>query len=116
MLVSHGAYYGFFSIHLENLGYGSTFIGIAWALASTAEILVMIKSDKIFDRFSLENVLFKSRRFLAQTNPWLRTDDYSCTASRRRSRTKPPFLFPVWAASRKISYWALRCQEQTKWH
>jgi PPP family 3-phenylpropionic acid transporter len=57
MLVSHGAYYGFFSIHLENLGYDPTFIGICWALASTAEILVMIRSKKLFDRFSLENVL-----------------------------------------------------------
>jgi len=57
MLVSHGAYYAFFSIHLANLGYGSTFIGITWALASTAEIIVMIKSDRIFNRFSLENVL-----------------------------------------------------------
>ena len=69
LLVSHGAYYGFFSIHLENLGYGSTFIGIAWALASTAEILVMIKSDKIFDRFSLENVLFFS--FMMAAARWL---------------------------------------------
>ena len=69
MLVSHGAYYGFFSIHLENLGYGSTFIGIAWALASTAEILVMLKSEKIFGRFSLENVLFFS--FLVAAVRWM---------------------------------------------
>ena len=60
MLVSHGAYYGFFSIHLENLGFGSTFIGLAWALASAAEILVMIRSDQIFGRFSLESVLIFS--------------------------------------------------------
>jgi len=57
MLVSHGAYYGFFSIHLEEMGYGKTFIGFAWALATTAEILVMVKSDWIFKRFSMENVL-----------------------------------------------------------
>jgi len=69
MLVSHGAYYGFFSIHLAKLGYGSTFIGVAWALASTAEILVMVKSDKIFDRFSLENVLFVS--FLVAAARWM---------------------------------------------
>ena len=69
MLVSHGAYYGFFSIHLETLGYGSTFIGIAWALASTAEILVMVKSDRIFDRFSLENVLFLS--FMVAVARWI---------------------------------------------
>jgi len=69
MLVSHGAYYGFFSIHLDKLGYGSTFIGVAWALASTAEILVMVKSEKIFDRFSLENVLFFS--FLMAAARWM---------------------------------------------
>jgi len=57
MLMSHGTYYGFFSIHLENLGYDNTFIGICWALASIAEILVMIKSDRIFKRFSMDNVL-----------------------------------------------------------
>jgi PPP family 3-phenylpropionic acid transporter len=69
MLVSHGAYYGFFSIHLANLGYDTAFIGLTWALASTAEILVMVKSDKIFDRFSLENVLFFS--FLVAAARWL---------------------------------------------
>ena len=69
MLISHGAYYGFFSIHLEKLGFGSTFIGITWALASTAEILVMIKSDRIFSRFSLERVLFFS--FLVAAARWL---------------------------------------------
>ena len=57
MLVSHGAYYGFFSIHLERLGYDSTFIGIAWALASIAEIMVMLKSERILRRISLERIL-----------------------------------------------------------
>lgn len=57
MLASHGTYYGFFSIHLANLGYDNTFIGIAWALASIAEILIMIKSKSIFKRFSTDNVL-----------------------------------------------------------
>ena len=60
MLVSHGTYYGFFSIHLENLGCGNTFIGITWALASISEILVMIKSDRIFQRFSIEDILMFS--------------------------------------------------------
>jgi PPP family 3-phenylpropionic acid transporter len=57
MLLSHGTYYGFFSIHLEKLGYGNTFIGTAWALASASEILVMIFSERIFRRFSIEKVL-----------------------------------------------------------
>ena len=57
MLVSHGAYYGFFSIHLATLGFSKTFIGVSWALASAAEILVMITSRRMFRRFSLESVL-----------------------------------------------------------
>ena len=57
MLVSHGAYYGFYSIHLEHLGYSNMFIGITWALASIAEIAAMVKSKSIFKRFSLESVL-----------------------------------------------------------
>ena len=69
MLVSHGAYYGFFSIHLEKLGYGSTFIGASWALASIAEIMVMIASNRIFRRFSLVHVLFFS--FMAAAIRWL---------------------------------------------
>jgi PPP family 3-phenylpropionic acid transporter len=60
MLVSHGAYYGFFSIHLENLGHDKTFIGLTWAVASTAEILVMIKSGALFKRFAPHRVLLVS--------------------------------------------------------
>jgi len=69
MLVSHGTYYGFYSIHLEKLGLDRTFIGLSWALASTAEILVMIKSDRLFARFSLERVLFFS--FIVAAVRWL---------------------------------------------
>ncbi len=57
MLLSHGAYYGFFSIHLEKLGFDKTFIGISWAVASTAEIIVMVYSGRLFRRFSLESVM-----------------------------------------------------------
>ncbi len=69
MLVSHGTYYGFFSIHLENLGYSNTFIGFAWALATFAEIVVMINSGRIFTRFVYENVLVVS--FLIAAARWL---------------------------------------------
>ena len=57
MLVSHGAYYGFFSIHLAQLGHGASFIGLCWALASTAEVVVMINSARLFARLSLQRVL-----------------------------------------------------------
>ncbi len=57
MLVSHGTFYGFFSIHLEGLGFDGAFIGFTWALAPLSEILVMVYSDRIFRRFSVANVL-----------------------------------------------------------
>jgi PPP family 3-phenylpropionic acid transporter len=69
MLASHGAYYGFFSIHLETLGYSSAFIGLSWAVASSAEILTMLYSEAIFNRFALERVLLAS--FAAAALRWL---------------------------------------------
>jgi len=60
MLLSHGTYYCFFSIHLDKLGYSKLFIAIAWALGSISEIPVMLFSKKIFKHFSLENVIFFS--------------------------------------------------------
>jgi MFS transporter, PPP family, 3-phenylpropionic acid transporter len=68
MLMSHGTYYGFFSIHLENLGYDSAYIGMAWALASIAEIVVMVRSRWIFSSMSYENVLIFS--FVVATIRW----------------------------------------------
>ncbi len=69
MLFSHGTYYGFFSIHLENLGYSGVFIGAAWALASVAEIVVMLTSEKIFKRFSYQNILIFT--FAAAGGRWV---------------------------------------------
>ncbi len=60
MLLSHGAYYGFFSIYLESLGFNTGFIGFAWAVASIAEVVVMVGSGKIFSRFNIKTVLVVS--------------------------------------------------------
>ena len=57
MLVSHGTYYGYFSIHLENAGFDYTFIGIAWAVATASEIIVMLKSHIIFRYFSIKQMI-----------------------------------------------------------
>ncbi|MGD9331809.1 MAG: MFS transporter [Desulfobacterales bacterium] len=69
MLVSHGTYYGFFSIHLENIGLPPTYIGISWAVAVLAEIIVMINSNRLFARASLETVLLAS--FFIAALRWL---------------------------------------------
>ena len=60
MLLSHGTYYGFFSIHLEKNGFSAAFIGVAWGLASLSEIIVMLKSETIFKRFSINSTLIFS--------------------------------------------------------
>jgi PPP family 3-phenylpropionic acid transporter len=60
MLASHGAYYGFFSIHLETLGLSPGFIGMAWALASVAEVGVMLGSARLLKRLPLKRVLLVS--------------------------------------------------------
>jgi MFS transporter, PPP family, 3-phenylpropionic acid transporter len=69
MLVSHGTYYGFFSIHLDALGCSKTFIGISWAIAVIAEIVVMINSGRLFRHTALETVLFYS--FIIAAGRWL---------------------------------------------
>ncbi len=60
MLVSHGAYYAFFSIHLNKLGFDNFFIGLSWSVAVGAEIVAMFFSERIFKRFEYETVLLVS--------------------------------------------------------
>lgn len=60
MLAGHGAYYGFFSIHLERLGCSTAFIGCAWALGTAAEVVAMLYSSALFRRLPLERVLLGS--------------------------------------------------------
>lgn len=57
MLLAHGTYYAFSSIHLEQMGATSNEIAMYWALGSIAEIIVMLNARKIFNRFSVESVL-----------------------------------------------------------
>ncbi len=69
MLMSHGTYYAFFSIYLESLGYGVIFIGLAWMVASAAEIVVMLNSKHLLRRFRMESLLCFS--FAVATLRWL---------------------------------------------
>ncbi|MBF0370371.1 MAG: MFS transporter [Magnetococcales bacterium] len=57
MQFSHGAYYGFMSIHLQNHGYSKTAIGILWVLGVVAEVAVMLWSKQLLRRFGLALVL-----------------------------------------------------------
>ena len=66
--VSHGAYYGFFSLHLQTHGYSETLIGLIWALGVIAEVGVFLWMDALFRRFTLRQLLLVSA--LATAGRW----------------------------------------------
>ncbi len=55
--VSFGAYYGFFTIWMNEKGYSSTTIGLSWALAVFCEVLVMAHFGFFAKRFSLKTIV-----------------------------------------------------------
>ena len=60
MLVSHGPYYTFYSIYLEQHGYSRTLIGQLWALGVIAELLVFLVMHRWLPRFGIRKVLLVS--------------------------------------------------------
>ncbi|WP_404369413.1 MFS transporter [Marinobacter sp.] len=54
--VSHGAYYTFFSIHLEKLGYDRLAIGLLWSLGVIAEIGLFLVMHHVFRRFTVRQI------------------------------------------------------------
>ncbi len=50
--LSHGAYYTFFSIYLEDQGYSAEVIGLMWALGVLAEVILFVCVASLFNRFS----------------------------------------------------------------
>jgi PPP family 3-phenylpropionic acid transporter len=53
MVASHGAYYNFFTLYLQRLGYGGMAIGLLWAWAVIAEIGVFLLARRLLGRYSL---------------------------------------------------------------
>lgn len=58
--VSHGIYYTFFSIFLEELGFSTSIIGTLWTVAVVAEIGMFLIINRLFKRFSLHTILLVS--------------------------------------------------------
>ncbi|MBN2872404.1 MAG: MFS transporter [Halothiobacillaceae bacterium] len=50
--LSHGVYYAFFSVHLADLGYSATAIGLLWALGVIAEIALFFLLPRLRNRFA----------------------------------------------------------------
>lgn len=57
MQASHGPYYTFYSIYLEEQGYTRSLIGQLWALGVIAEIGAFLIMHHLLARFSLSNLL-----------------------------------------------------------
>lgn len=60
MQASHGPYYSFFSIHLEEHGYPRWVIGQLWALGVVAEIGVFLLMYRLLPRFGVRSLLLAS--------------------------------------------------------
>ncbi|MCU7931473.1 MAG: MFS transporter [Candidatus Thiodiazotropha sp. (ex Codakia rugifera)] len=60
MQASHGAYYAFYSIYMEQVGYSSSVIGQLWALGVIAEVLVFLVMHQLLHRWGARKVLVVS--------------------------------------------------------
>jgi PPP family 3-phenylpropionic acid transporter len=60
MLVSHGPYYTFYSIFLENHGYSRGMIGLLWAIGVMAEVIVFLMMHRLLLTIDLRKLLFVS--------------------------------------------------------
>jgi len=60
MQASHGPYYTFYSIHLEDLGFRKFTVGVLWALGVAAEVGIFLVMHRLMRRFALTRVLFAS--------------------------------------------------------
>ncbi len=60
MSAAHGAFYVFFSIHLDGHGYAKTEVGLLWSLGVVAEIVVFVFMARLSRRFSLRALLLAS--------------------------------------------------------
>nr|AFD03193.1 major facilitator transporter [uncultured bacterium W4-21b] len=58
--MSHGAYYGFFAIFMEDLGFARYTIGVGWALAVLCEIVLMIRFRRWFGQRSPQTLMLIS--------------------------------------------------------
>lgn len=67
--VSHGPYYTFFSIYLEESGYASVLIGQLWALGVIAEIVMFLFMYRLLPRLGSRNLLLVA--FVLTTLRWM---------------------------------------------
>jgi PPP family 3-phenylpropionic acid transporter len=60
MQMSHGAYYAFYSIYLEQHGYSKALIGELWALGVAVEVLMFMVMHHLLQHYGAQRVLVAS--------------------------------------------------------
>ncbi len=69
MLCSHGPYYTFYTIYLEELGYSPYMIGVLWAVGVLAEVIVFLLMHRLLPVFGVQKLLVFT--LLLTTVRWL---------------------------------------------
>lgn len=60
MQASHGPYYTFYTLYMEDHGYARSLIGALWALGVIAEVVIFLVMHRWVPRFGLRNLLLIS--------------------------------------------------------
>ena len=69
MLCSHGPYYTFYTIYLEEQGYSSYMIGVLWAVGVLAEVVIFLLMHRLLPFFGARKLLITT--LLLTTLRWL---------------------------------------------
>ena len=69
MLMSHGPYYTFYSIYLENHGYSRGMIGLLWAVGVMAEVIVFLMMHRLLRTVAARQLLLVT--FMLTALRWL---------------------------------------------
>jgi len=69
MLCSHGPYYTFYTIYLQEQGYSSYMIGVLWAVGVLAEVIIFLLMHRLLPVFGTRKLLITT--LLLTTFRWL---------------------------------------------
>ena len=69
MLCSHGPYYTFYTIYLQEQGYSSSVIGVLWAVGVFAEVIIFLLMHRLLPVFGARKLLIAT--LLLTTLRWL---------------------------------------------
>ncbi len=69
MLCSHGPYYTFYTIYLQEQGYSSRMIGVLWAVGVLAEVVIFLLMHRLLPIFGARKLLITT--LLLTTLRWL---------------------------------------------